>query len=166
MNLYDNNMYTYPFYTQRTTMNIDEELITQEQALQLIKQSVMNEKEDELFYDMLIKQSSTQDEKTIIEEIRNDERKHNQILKKIYKDLTGQVLNNDNTVVLEHQNLNYEQQLKQALLGEIAAVKKYRKIMSAMMDGEHYALMMSIMTDELRHASLYNYLIHIVSKGS
>ena len=38
--------------------------------------------------------------------------------------------------------------------------KKYRRIMGAMPNTKLHTLLMSIMTDELRHASLYNYLIH------
>ena len=54
-----------------------EEIITLNQAISLIKQSVGDEKEDELFYDILIKQAPTNKEKDIIKSIRDDERKHN-----------------------------------------------------------------------------------------
>ena len=58
-------------------------IITLNQAIALIKQSVGDEKEDEMFYDILIEQAPTDKEKNIIKSIRNDERKHNQILKRI-----------------------------------------------------------------------------------
>ena len=48
-----------------------------------------------------------------------------------------------------------------SLLGELEAVVKYRRIMGVMPSGNSYILVMSIMTDELRHSAMYNYLIHM-----
>ena len=112
------------------------EIITLNQAITLIRQSVGDEKEDEMFYDTLIEQAPTQKEKDIIRSIRDDERKHNKILRELYYEFTGQIL-----------------------LGELDAVSKYRKILGTMPSGSSYTLLMSIMTDELRHASKYNFLI-------
>ena len=56
--------------------------------------------------------------------------------------------------------MTYAEGLEKAFFDEIAAVKKYRRIMGAMPNTKLHTLLMSIMTDELRHASLYNYLIH------
>ena len=58
-------------------------------------------------------------------------------------------------------NLSYKENLEKALFGELDAVVRYRKILGTMPSGNSYTLLMSIMTDELRHASKYNYLIHI-----
>lgn len=55
--------------------------------------------------------------------------------------------------------LNYKEQLEKALFGELNAVVRYRRIMGTMPSGNSYTLLMSIMTDELRHASKYNFLI-------
>lgn len=62
-------------------------------ALEQIKKAVQGEREDELFYDYLISVAPTKDEKTIIESTRNDERRHNQLFRKIYKDFTGNEIN-------------------------------------------------------------------------
>ena len=56
-------------------------------------------------------------------------------------------------------NMDYKSNLKLALFGELTAVAKYRKILGTMPSGNSYTLLMSIMTDELRHASKYNFLI-------
>ena len=55
------------------------------------------------------------------------------------------------------------QNLEKALFGELDAVEKYRRILGTMPSGDSYTLIMSILTDELRHASKYNYLIHKAS---
>ena len=59
-------------------------------SLKLIAEAVQGEKEDQIFYDYLIANAPTQEQKEIISTIRNDEIRHNQLYKKMYKELTGQ----------------------------------------------------------------------------
>ena len=54
---------------------------------------------------------------------------------------------------------DYREELEKALFGELDAVVKYRRIMATMPSGNNYTLLMSIMTDEMRHAFKYNFLI-------
>lgn len=138
----------------------NEEIITLNQAIGLIRQSVGAEKEDEIFYDTLINQAPTEKEKDIIRSIRDDERKHNEILRRLYYEFTGQILPADTFVNESNSTTDYKSNLEKALFGELDAVVKYRKIMGTMPSGNSYTLVMSIMTDELRHANKYNFLIH------
>lgn len=138
------------------------EIIKLNQAIALIKQSVGDEKEDEMFYEILIEQVPTDKEKNIIKSIRDDERKHNQILRQLYYEFTGQILPQDTLSNNEKNNMDYKSNLEKALFGELDAVAKYRKILGTMPSGNSYTLLMSIMTDELRHASKYNFLIQNV----
>ena len=138
----------------------NDEIITLNQAIELIRQSVRNEREDELFYDRLLEQASTDKEKEIITSIRNDERKHNKILRDLYYNFTGQVIQADMSMPNINNTSTYKENLEKALFGELDAVVKYRKILGTMPSGNSYTLLMSIMTDELRHASKYNFLIH------
>lgn len=154
---YGSNSYDYRSSEQIKMYN--DEIITLNQAIELIRKSVGDEKEDELFYESLIKQAPTEKEKEIIRSIRDDERKHNQILRKLYYDFTGQVIPVDTLAVNVDNKLSYKEQLEKALFGELDAVAKYRKIMGTMPSGNSYTLLMSIMTDELRHANKYNFLI-------
>lgn len=149
-----------PDYRSSEPQNGSGEIITLYQAIGLIKQSVGDEKEDEMFYDTLIKQAPTEKEKDIIRSIRDDERKHNQILRRLYYEFTGQMLLADTVTNVPNSNMDYKSNLEKALFGELDAVAKYRKIMGTMPSGNSYTLLMSIMTDELRHASKYNFLIH------
>ncbi len=136
-----------------------EELITFSQAVELIRKSIEDEKEDELFYNKLIEQAPTEDDKNIIKSIREDEIKHNQILRDLYYQITGQIVPVNNLSTASNDNMNYKENLQKALFGELEAVKKYRKVLSQMPSGESYTLIMSIMTDELTHANKYNFLI-------
>lgn len=137
----------------------NEEVISLNQAIDLIRKSIMDEKEDEMFYSMIMEQAPTSKEKSIIMDIREDERKHNQILRKLYYEFTGETLPNESMQVPSQSNNDYLSNLEKALFGELDAAKKYRKIMGVMPSGSSYTLLMSIMTDELRHASKYNFLI-------
>lgn len=138
----------------------NEEIITLNQAIELMRQSVSAEKEDEMFYDTIIKQAPTEKEKEIIKSIRDDEIKHNQILRRLYYEFTGQFLPADTLTNELNNKMDYKSNLEKALFGELDAVAKYRKIMGTMPSGNSYTLLMSIMTDELRHANKYNFLIH------
>jgi hypothetical protein len=162
------NMYN-PYYgfnefnyqSSEPTNLYSDELITLNQAIELIRTSIGDEREDEIFYENLIKQAPTEKEKEIITSIRDDERKHNQILRKLYYDFTGQTVPIDTSVVNNAgSKLEYKEQLEKALFGELSAVIKYRRIMGTMPSGNSYTLLMSIMTDEIRHACKYNFLIH------
>lgn len=148
------------YFNDRTSTTENDEIITLNQAIELIKKSVESEKEDEQFYNLLLQQTSSIEAKEIIKSIRDDEKKHNQILRKLYYDFTGQVVPT-NTFLNKTENYStFNKNLKTAMFGELDAVKKYRKILSTMPSGDSYTLLMAIILDELRHANLYNFLIH------
>lgn len=154
---YDINEYNYRINEQK---NNSDEIITLNQAISLIRQSVEDEKEDERFYNILINQAQTEKDKNIIKSIRDDEIKHNQILRNLYYEFTGQMLPVNNLFNGTNDSMDYQSNLEKALFGELNAVSKYRKILGTMPNGNSYTLLMSIMTDELRHAIKYNFLIH------
>lgn len=137
-----------------------EEVILFSDAIELIRQSIGDEREDELFYDAIINQAPDMKSKNIIKDIRDDEKKHNQILRKLYYEFTGQVIPDDSIEMYSNSQGDYLSNLEKAFFGELDAVKKYRKIMGVMPSGSSYTLLMSIMTDELRHANKYNFLIN------
>ena len=151
---YSKNIYNNDTYRATTTVHVPKEI------LEMIKDSVTSEKEDERFYDHLIAIAPSQEDKKIIESIRNDERHHNQLFRKIYLELTGVALPKN---VLESSetelNITYMQGLEQALMGELSAVEKYRKILAEMADKQRYNMVFEILTDELKHAAKYNFLI-------
>jgi len=148
-NLYNSN----DIHRANATVKVPKEI------LELIKDSVASEKEDELFYDYLLTKATSEEDKKIIESIRNDERHHNQMYRKIYLELTGVALPKAPEVKEPELNLTYMQGLQQALMGELSAVEKYRKILAEMSDKQRYNMVFEILTDELKHAAKYNFLI-------
>lgn len=150
--------YMFDNYNEDYRNNENDELITLDEAINLIEKSVADEQEDELFYNNLINIAKEEKDKTIIASIRDDEKKHNNILKELYYQFTGNNVSTNNTSTAI-PNLNYKDSLEKALFGELDAIKKYRKILSKMPNGDSYTLLMAIMTDEIRHACKYNFLI-------
>ncbi len=160
-NIY-NRRYGYPYFRREKTA-VDDEIITLSEAIDLIRRSIGDEKNDEIFYNALIEKAPDENAKQIITDIRDDEKNHNEILRFIYSNITGEVLNdvnNTNGNSTMSEETTYAQDLEKALFGELDAVKKYRKIMGAMPSSKMQTLIMAILTDELRHANKYNYLIH------
>lgn len=129
-------------------------------ALDEIRKAVQGEREDELFYDYLISLAPTKDEKEIIESIRNDERKHNQLFRKIYKDFTGNEINTMNEENLKKPS-SFMDGIRTALFGELKAVDKYKSIRRALPIGAYKDMLFDIIMDELKHASKYNYLFSL-----
>lgn len=126
-------------------------------AINLIREAVSGERGDELFYDYLIKNSPNEESRNVITGIRDNERKHNRMFRQIYHDLTGKSVSG-----VQNEEMQYPKHfcdgVKKALYGELAAVQRYRKILFAMQSRVHINMLTEIITDEIRHASLYNFL--------
>lgn len=131
-----------------------------DETLEMIRASVADELNDELFYTTLINQAMTDEEREIISNIRNDEIKHNKLLRNVYRNLTNITLP-EAKAVDEIPALTYTENLRKAFMGESAAASKYRHILNNMPDRANYNILMEIMVDELRHASKYNYLMYL-----
>lgn len=126
-------------------------------ALQLISEALSGETADRLFYTYLISEAPSQEDKEIIAGIRDDEMKHFELFTQIYFELVGQIppsVKEDEFI----KPMSYCQGIKKALLGEMAAVEKYRKILFGMEQRSHINMLVEIITDELRHGNLYNLL--------
>jgi rubrerythrin len=127
-----------------------------QQCLERVSRAVQDERHDELFYQFLISKAPTQDQKQIISSIRGDERKHYRMFKKIYRDLTGQEIQITGEPQFNKLS-SYVEGIQQALFGELHAVEEYRPIKECL-PAIYKDTMFLIITDELKHASKYNYL--------
>ncbi|MFF2091175.1 ferritin-like domain-containing protein [Paenibacillus sp. NPDC058174] len=128
------------------------------EALQMIKEAVQDERNDELFYDELINLAPSQEQVAIIESIRNDERGHNQMYREMYRALAGQEITGISSEQYERVH-SYIEGLQRALMGELGAVEKYRRIWFGLPVGIYKDTVFGIILDELKHAAKYNYLI-------
>lgn len=147
----------YPFTTYKyypTYMFVP--MYAYAEALELIAESVGSEREDELFYDYLLS-VAPQNQQEIITAIRDDERKHAKMFREIYWQVTGQELPAGAEPVFERP-ANYCDGITKALFGELAAVERYRKILYGFEFLPYRNMITEIYTDELKHASKWNYL--------
>lgn len=131
-----------------------------EQALSLAKQAVQGEREDELFYDYLISVAPSDEEVEIIESIRDDERKHNKMFKAIYKYYTGEEIETSMDVNFEKPR-SFIDGVKKAFFGELSAMERYRIIRAGMPDRYFRDMVFEILTDEMKHATKYNYILNL-----
>lgn len=153
---YKNNLCTYNnYYNNRNNKSY----LELKEAIELIKKSIDDEKKHKKFYDLLVSLTNNKEDIDIINSIIVDKKRHNEMLKKIYFELTENKLVEDRKDDFKDNMLNYRKNLEKALMDELDAIKKYRKIMAAMPDKKKYSVIMEILTDELRHANLYNFLI-------
>jgi rubrerythrin len=133
-------------------------------SLQLIKEAVAGEREDQLYYEYLISVAPTNEEKLIIASIRDDERRHNRLFRKIYKDLTGQEVPQAAGEEFQRPR-TYKDGLVKALFGELAAVEKYRVIRQGLPNTYYRDILFNIITDEIKHSAKYNYLFTLNSQS-
>lgn len=136
-----------------------------QEVLEWIKEGVQGEREDELFYDYLISVAPTTEEEEIIASIRDDERRHNRLFRKIYKDFTGMEVPLGGEETFERPS-SYIDGIKKALFGELKAVEKYRAIRRDLPIGPYKDVLFDIITDEIIHSSKYNYLLTLNSSIS
>jgi len=133
------------------------------QAVQMIKEAVQGERNDELFYNELIHLAPSKEQAAIIESIRNDERGHNKMFREMYRALTGQDITGVSNEQYERVK-SYPEGLQRALMGELGAVEKYRSIWFGLPAGIYKDTVYGVILDELKHAAKYNYLITINHK--
>lgn len=129
----------------------------EQNALKLLSEAISGENSDRLFYSYLIEAAPSQEDKELIASIRDDEMKHFELFRQIYYELVGQAppqMKDEGFT----EPASFCQGIKQALLGELGAVEKYRIILFAMEYRGQINRITEIITDELRHASLYNFI--------
>ncbi len=128
-----------------------------QKALYLIRKAVAGETADRKFYEYLISVAPTQREKEIIAGIRDDEMKHFDMFRKIYLDITGYYPQPIGEEEFE-QPANYLEGIEKALFGELRAIEMYRQIYFGLRTRQHRDMLFEIITDEIRHSAMYNYL--------
>lgn len=128
-----------------------------QRALELIRKALAGETKDRLFYEFLLEQAPNPTERNIIASIRDDEIKHFAMFRQIYREITGQ-----NPTPLGEEEFeepeNYLAGIAEALFGELSAVEMYRQIYFALRKRSHRDMLFEIITDELKHATKWNFL--------
>lgn len=127
--------------------------------LEIIKDSLNEEGNNTAFYDFLIANAPTVEDRQIIEEIRRDNIRHNEIFRILYLELNGLSLPKVQNPNEPELNITYIQALQEGLKGVIDSASKYRRVLAALDDRQRSNMIMEVLIDVLRHGLLYNYLI-------
>lgn len=126
-------------------------------ALSRIEKAVAGEAEDTQFYEWLLQHASSAEEQQIISGIRENEMQHYRWFRQLYMELTGRAVPSMPGEAFVPP-ATYCEGLKRALMGEQNAVRNYRQILYALQNRVQINMLTEIITDELRHGILYNYL--------
>lgn len=131
----------------------------QDDILSSLKDVINNEEADALTYEALITIAQTDEEKLLLRNIYNDELKHYRILQEISLNYENQIISNSQLPKSQYSELGYIKTLKNAKLDELEAVKKYQQIYSKITDNHFKNMIFEIITDELIHAHLIDYIL-------
>ena len=128
-------------------------------ALQLMLQAIDTEAENLVFYQYLVNEAPTSDDKNIISGIQKDEVNHYVMLRQMYTKLTGQAPPASTPYGSRIEQIKtYCQGLYAAFLQEIEDGKNFRKMLYAMQDRSDINMMTDIIADKIENASLYSLL--------
>lgn len=141
-------------------------------SINLMESSVEDENSAAKFYQWLIDNIPTEslskrqasEIKRIIESIRDDELNHNKLFKKMYRDITGKEAVAEEEAFIPPENFRIG--IEKALEDELNAVKKYREIIEGLPSAYYRDKVFNILSDELRHSNLYNFIYINIATGN
>ena len=139
-----------------STMPADMGMYGQDAMLRAIQESIADELEDARFYDALAALAPTSLERQIIAKIRDDERKHANMLRQMYVKSTGYQPPMSKQAT-ENRPRSYFEGVEKAILGELMAFEKYRDLYLRI-SPMYKNLLFEIMTDEIKHAGYFNWI--------
>ena len=138
------------------------------EAMQLISNSLNLEAASKNYYEWLLDNipvdNLTRAQRTeiadILMKIRDDEIKHSEMFKQIYKDFTGE------DIVIEPKDFvppqKFTDGLRTGMFEEFNSVRRYREIMHKIPGDEYKAMLFDIITDELIHGHLFEYIFTVL----
>ncbi|TYP76594.1 ferritin-like domain-containing protein [Paenibacillus methanolicus] len=129
------------------------------ESLQLIQTTANAESNTESFYRKLIELAPSEEARTIIASIRDDERKHLNILREIYAAFTGRAVQLTAPITMYKDAASYEEGLKEALFNKWTMVQRAGSILAAMPTGYYQNLIAKIAIDNVAIVSKWNYLL-------
>ncbi|WP_312112493.1 ferritin-like domain-containing protein [Brevibacillus reuszeri] len=157
MNGYWYGPYSYASYEPHVPVPQEQYEERMQTVLRLIQEAIENERHDELFYECLISAAPTEQEKQVITSIWDDECKHRSLFRQIYTQLTSKRVSISGQEEPFHKPASYLEGIENALMDELKAFEKYRVIYKYIPVQFRDAIF-EIMTDEMKHASYYNWL--------
>ncbi|MFC5447480.1 hypothetical protein [Paenibacillus aestuarii] len=131
-----------------------------QESLHFIYEASANERNVEKFYQKLLELSPSEEDRSVITSIREDERKHLQTLREIYLAFTGnQVPGSATTTTVYKDPASYKEGLKSAIFNKWKTNQVAGHILAAMPTGYYQNLLAKIAVDNVTIVSKLNYLL-------
>ncbi|WP_308639915.1 ferritin-like domain-containing protein [Paenibacillus silvisoli] len=155
-------MYYAPYYNagwgfRQTGMPIPYTAL--QESIQIMHDAVAGESNMEAYYRNLIELAPSDTERTIIASIRDDERKHLQIYREIYKAFTGNEVQVTVPLTPLNEATSYEDALKKVLFHKWNMLQKAGSILAAMPTGYYQNLLAKIAVDNVAIVSKWSFLL-------
>ena len=148
-----------------STYGMDFSMWAYNTALNLIREALQSERNDELKFNYLIENAPTQEEKDIITTIRDDERLNRQWYRDIYKFYTNEEVENNNGGEFTEPD-SFLDGIKSSIFESLFAMQRSRIIREGLPSRFIRDIVLRILTDEMKHATEYNYILTINSLNS
>lgn len=115
-------------------------------------------RDDELLYDYLYTKAPTQEEKEIIDTIRTNKIKQNDIYRRIYQDFRSALLIPHSYAGFQEPS-SYLVGIKRALFHELADIERHRTIRSGILNQHYRDMVIEVFSNQLMHANMFNYIL-------
>lgn len=155
--------YFIPFrdpYNHSSLDEIGKPYTSMEDALLIIEKSLENQEEDEISYNYLMALAQTDEEKSIIISIRNDDVKHEGFMREIYAFYKKQ-----SATKLRSSGCTYSEayipQIKKSRINEVEKINRYRNILTGLPDKYYKDMMLEALTDCFIHISKYDFILYL-----
>jgi hypothetical protein len=114
------------------------------------------------FYTQMMEQAEDPSVREYIQHARDDERKHARMLQDLYRSFTGRTFD---AQVQPVQFANLAEGLKRAMDDEYEAMEEYRDVYLSTGNARIRNVFFELMTDELEHATRFNYALDVVTRS-
>lgn len=133
-------------------------LKNEEKFLSLLNQAIREEREAQQFYSHLLRFAHTPFEREMVQHPLKDERKHEQMLLQVYRQLTGKEAMLSTPSGGEVRE--FTEGLKKAFQGELEAQEMYREMILLVYPEAHWLrdYLFIIWSDEVEHAQRFTFL--------
>lgn len=150
------NPFFNPYHNFQNTLEY-RNFKTLDDLMTLVKDTILKEREHELFLDYLISAAPTLKEKSVIFTIKYNKRKHIKFLKEIYTFYTGESMPSLRNISFETPN-SYADGIRKAKFYELSVYKRYRNIRAGIPNKYYRDMMLEILNDKFNHLQTYDYI--------
>lgn len=141
---------------EKTSKYVKDSIIIDDRLVELILAAIEDKRCCISYYTKLLKMAKLEEEKSIINEIRIDEHKHEKLLNKIYFSITGMHCKGH----VKEINLcnNIKKEYKKSIFEELKSTEYYKKLYIGIKSQDIKNILYDLITDEQGHSIKLIYL--------